>query len=145
MRDYTKASVKISTSLAALNSGQTIIFSTALTGMMFLAAQGVVKGSSLHALSWVVLTSWYARRDDDGRRSRHGQSARFPTLPPAQLSRYVVVVAHLFKPLADDVTIGTVYRELRQSLIDMDALFNLQSVGLAIKVRSVPRDVRATH
>lgn len=47
MRDYTKASVKISTSLAALNSGQTIIFSTALTGMMFLAAQGVVNGPSL--------------------------------------------------------------------------------------------------
>lgn len=31
---------------------------------------------------------------------------------------------------------GTVYRELRQSLIDMDTLFNLQSVGLAIKVRA---------
>lgn len=45
MKDYTKASVKISTSLAALNAGQTIIFSSALTGMMFLAAQGVVKGS----------------------------------------------------------------------------------------------------
>jgi ATP-binding cassette subfamily B (MDR/TAP) protein 7 len=45
MRDYTKASVKISTSLAALNIGQNIIFSSALTGMMFLAAQGVVKGA----------------------------------------------------------------------------------------------------
>lgn len=44
MRDYTKASVKISTSLAALNIGQNIIFSSALTGMMYLAAQGVVKG-----------------------------------------------------------------------------------------------------
>lgn len=45
MRDYTKASVKISTSLAALNTGQTLIFSTALTGMMFMAAQGVIKGT----------------------------------------------------------------------------------------------------
>lgn len=44
MKDYTKASVKISTSLAALNVGQNIIFSTALTGMMYLAAQGVMKG-----------------------------------------------------------------------------------------------------
>lgn len=44
MRDYTKASIKISTSLAALNIGQNLIFSTALTGMMYLAAQGVLKG-----------------------------------------------------------------------------------------------------
>jgi ATP-binding cassette subfamily B (MDR/TAP) protein 7 len=42
MKDYTKASVKISTSLAALNIGQNIIFSSALTGMMYLAAKGIV-------------------------------------------------------------------------------------------------------
>lgn len=41
---YQKASVKISTSLAFLNSGQTVIYSSALTLAMFLAAQGVVKG-----------------------------------------------------------------------------------------------------
>jgi ATP-binding cassette subfamily B (MDR/TAP) protein 7 len=45
MKDYTKASVKISTSLAALNIGQNVIFSTALTTMMYLAAQGIVKGA----------------------------------------------------------------------------------------------------
>jgi len=41
---YEMASVKIATSLAFLNSGQNVIFSSALTGMMFLAAQGVVNG-----------------------------------------------------------------------------------------------------
>lgn len=44
LKTYEKASVKIATSLAALNSGQNFIFSSALTMMMLLAAQGVVKG-----------------------------------------------------------------------------------------------------
>jgi ATP-binding cassette subfamily B (MDR/TAP) protein 7 len=47
MAEYEKASVKIATSLALLNSGQTAIFSSALTLMMFLAAKGVVSGSSV--------------------------------------------------------------------------------------------------
>lgn len=45
MKDYTKASVKISTSLAALNIGQNIIFSSALTGMMYLGARGILDGT----------------------------------------------------------------------------------------------------
>jgi ABC transporter ATM len=44
LKQYEASSVKITTSLAYLNSGQNIIFSTALTATMFLAAQGVMKG-----------------------------------------------------------------------------------------------------
>ena len=42
--DYKSSSIKISTSLAYLNSGQNVIFSSALTMAMFLAAQGVING-----------------------------------------------------------------------------------------------------
>lgn len=51
MKDYTKASVKISTSLAALNIGQNVIFSSALTGMMYLASKGIVNGAFPHTLT----------------------------------------------------------------------------------------------
>ncbi|KAJ4477494.1 P-loop containing nucleoside triphosphate hydrolase protein [Lentinula aciculospora] len=45
LRDYEKSSVKITTSLAFLNSGQNVIFSSALTMTMLMAAQGVVNGT----------------------------------------------------------------------------------------------------
>jgi len=63
LKTYEKASVKIATSLAALNSGQNLIFSSALTMMMLLAAQGIVKGESLDCLRGYA--DWY--RDNDGR------------------------------------------------------------------------------
>jgi len=44
LASYEKASVKIATSLTYLNSGQNVIFSSALTVMMGLAAQGIIKG-----------------------------------------------------------------------------------------------------
>ncbi|KAF3011907.1 Iron-sulfur clusters transporter atm1, mitochondrial [Neopestalotiopsis sp. 37M] len=93
---YEKSSIKVATSLAFLNSGQNIIFSSALTAMMYLAANGVASGS----------------------------------LTVGDLVMVNQLVFQLSVPLN---FLGSVYRELRQSLLDMETLFNLQKVNVSIK------------
>lgn len=96
LKDYEKSSIKVATSLAFLNSGQNLIFSSALTAMMYLAADGVATGS----------------------------------LTVGDLVMVNQLVFQLSVPLN---FLGSVYRELRQSLLDMETLFNLQKVNVAIK------------
>ncbi|KAK7550221.1 iron ABC-transporter-like protein [Phyllosticta paracitricarpa] len=96
LQSYEDASIKVATSLAFLNSGQNIIFSTALTAMMYLAANGVAAGS----------------------------------LTVGDLVMVNQLVFQLSVPLN---FLGSVYRELRQSLLDMETLFNLQKVNIAVK------------
>jgi ABC transporter ATM len=93
---YQNASIKVATSLAYLNSGQNLIFSSALTAMMYMAAEGVATG----------------------------------TLTVGDLVMVNQLVFQLSVPLN---FLGSVYRELRQSLLDMETLFNLQKVNVAIK------------
>lgn len=92
---YEQASIKIVSSLAYLNIGQTTIFSAALTSMMYMAAQGVLAG----------------------------------TMTVGD----VVMVNQLIFQLAFPLSyLGTVYRELRKSLIDMETMFSLQRVHSTI-------------
>lgn len=96
LQQYEKSSIKVATSLAFLNTGQNLIFSSALTAMMYLAADGVAKGS----------------------------------LTVGDLVMVNQLVFQLSVPLN---FLGSVYRELRQSLLDMETLFNLQKVNVAIR------------
>ena len=96
LQQYEKNSVKVATSLAFLNSGQNVIFSTALTVMMWLGARGIADGS----------------------------------LSVGDLVFINQLVFQLSVPLN---FLGSVYRELRQSLLDMETLFNLQKVNVSIK------------
>lgn len=96
LKKYQDASIKVTTSLAFLNSGQNIIFSGALAAMMYMAANGVAAG----------------------------------TLTVGDLVMVNQLVFQLSVPLN---FLGSVYRELRQSLLDMETLFSLQKVNITIK------------
>ena len=107
LRSYEKASIKITTSLSFLNAGQSFIFSSALSMMMYLAANGVVQGT---------LT----------------------------IGDVVMVNQLLFQLSVPLNFLGSVYRELRQSLIDMETLFNLQKVNIAVREPSHPQMLQLT-
>lgn len=105
---YEKSSIKVATSLALLNTGQNMIFSTALTGMMYLAANGVSNG----------------------------------TLTVGDLVMVNQLVFQLSVPLN---FLGSVYRELRQSLLDMETLFNLQKVNVSVKEAPNAKPLQLTN
>ena len=104
LQKYEQASVKVTTSLAFLNSGQNIIFSSALATMMYLAANGVATGAM--TVGDLVLVNQ--------------------------------LVFQLSVPLN---FLGSVYRELRQSLLDMETLFNLQKVNVAVKEKPQAKEL----
>lgn len=96
LTNYQNASVKVATSLAYLNVGQNLIFTSALTAMMYMGCQGVSTGS----------------------------------LSVGDLVLINQLVFQLSVPLN---FLGSVYRELKQSLLDMENLFQLQNHEIKIK------------
>jgi ATP-binding cassette, subfamily B (MDR/TAP), member 7 len=108
LRKYEDASIKVTTSLAFLNTGQNVIFSGALAAMMYMAANGVASGQ----------------------------------LTVGDLVMVNQLVFQLSVPLN---FLGSVYRELRQSLLDMETLFNLQKVNVTVKEISNPQPLALTR
>lgn len=103
LKQYQEASLKTTTSLAALNFGQQAIFSGAITWIMILAAEQIVSGQTT-------------------------------------VGDLVMVNGLLFQLQMPLNFLGTVYREVRQSLIDMQAMFGLLNIPSAIKSKpNAPR------
>ncbi len=105
LKDYEKSSAKITTSLAFLNSGQNVIFSSALTMTMFMAAQGVINGKLRRSLF------------------THGSTISVGTMTVGDLVMVNQLIFQLSLPLN---FLGTIYREMRQNLLDMEVLFKLR-------------------
>ncbi|SCU86747.1 LANO_0C09076g1_1 [Lachancea nothofagi CBS 11611] len=96
LSNYKDSQIKIAKSLSFLNAGQSLIFTSALTAMMYMGCTGVVNGS----------------------------------LSVGDLVLINQLVFQLSVPLN---FLGSVYRELKQSLIDMESLFQLQKNKISIQ------------
>ena len=91
LKSFETASLKTSTSLAFLNVGQNLIFSSALSMIMIMAAQDILAGNM-------------------------------------SVGNLVMVNGLLFQLSVPLGFLGSVYREIRQALIDMQVMFQLMSV-----------------
>jgi len=95
LRKYEAASLKTTTSLAALNFGQGMIFSAALAGIMVMASRDILAGNM-------------------------------------SVGGLVMVQGLLFQLSVPLFFVGSVYREMRQALIDMQVMFQLMKVAPTI-------------
>ncbi|XP_057670426.1 iron-sulfur clusters transporter ABCB7, mitochondrial isoform X2 [Diorhabda carinulata] len=96
LKKYESASLKTASSLALLNFGQNAIFSAALSGIMILAANEILKGNMT-------------------------------------VGDLVMVNGLLFQLSIPLGFLGSVYREIRQALIDMQTMFTLMAMDSAVK------------
>lgn len=109
---FEKASIKTATSLAALNFGQVAIFSAGLAATM-----GVVAGQiSLEPLDAV------------------GALASQVAASGLTVGDLVLVNGLLFQLSVPLNFLGSVYREIRQSLVDMTTMFKLMEIRPSVRV-----------
>jgi ATP-binding cassette, subfamily B (MDR/TAP), member 7 len=99
LTNYQNAAIKTQTSLSLLNFGQNLIFSSGMTVMMLMVANGIAHGT-------------------------------------ATIGDLVLVNGLLFQLSIPLNFIGSVYRELRQALVDMESLFKLQEIRPSIADQS---------
>ena len=92
LRKYEDAAVRFESSLGVLNIGQSLVIAAAVTGLMYLAAEGVSAGAL--TIGDLVLVN--------------------------------ALLIQLYIPLN---FLGMVYREIKQSLMDMDRMFRLLGEG----------------
>lgn len=101
---YRDSQIKVAQSLAFLNSGQNLIFTSALTGMMYMGCTGVI-GGDLTVGDLVLINQ---------------------------------LVFQLSVPLN---FLGSVYRDLKQALIDMESLFKLRKNEVKIENLEQPKSI----
>lgn len=114
--------MKTTTSLAFLNSGQNIIFSSALTLAMFLAAQGVINGS-LGVLFFFGFI----------------YSIILDLIGTMTVGDVVMVNQLIFQLSLPLNFLGSIYREMRQNLLDMEVLYKLVEENSPPKVRFIEK------
>src|SRR5512147_2114578 len=96
LRKYEDAATTSEASLGVLNIGQSLVIAAAVTGLMYLAAEGVAAGAL--TIGDLVLVN--------------------------------ALLIQLYIPLN---FLGMVYREIKQSLMDMDRMFRLLSENLEVQ------------
>jgi ATP-binding cassette, subfamily B, heavy metal transporter len=99
MERYERASIKTYNSLAVLNTGQAVIFTTGMVLAMLYAARGIARG----------------------------------TMTVGDFVLVNAVLIQLYQPLN---FMGMIYRELKQALVDIEAMFKL--LGEAPEIKDKP-------
>ncbi|KAK7797757.1 hypothetical protein U0070_019181 [Myodes glareolus] len=117
LKTYETASLKSTSTLAMLNFGQSAIFSVGLTAIMVLASHGIVAGNGLMVITFRDYYKWVNGRNKCA----------------LTVGDLVMVNGLLFQLSLPLNFLGTVYRETRQALIDMNTLFTLLKVDTRIK------------